>query len=108
MELERRVRRLRRRHAEKVSESYGALREQYLKAAGYGKDTGKRPFITHFTGCQPCSGDHNPMYGGDSCWKGIETALNFADNQVLRNFGFVHPDLLDSSSVSALPFDFAS
>ncbi|CAK9184137.1 unnamed protein product [Ilex paraguariensis] len=99
------MRRLRWRHAEKVSESYGALREQYLKQEGYGKDTGRRPFITHFTGCQPCSGDHNPMYGGNSCWRGMERALNFADYQVLRNYGFVHPDLLDSAFVLPLPFD---
>ncbi|CAL5369358.1 unnamed protein product [Camellia sinensis] len=108
MELEKKVHGLRRRHAEKVRESYGEMREDHLKINGYGKGSGRRPFITHFTGCQPCSGNHNPMYAGDSCWKGIERALNFADNQVLRNFGFVHPNLLDSSSVSPLPFDFPS
>ncbi|XP_059645585.1 galactomannan galactosyltransferase 1-like [Cornus florida] len=104
--IEKVVRRLRRRHAEKVSEGYGALWERHLDEAGYWKETGRRPFITHFTGCQPCSGDHNPAYGGDSCWKGLERALNFADNQVLRRYGFVHQDLLDLSSVSSVPFDF--
>ncbi|XP_042493639.1 galactomannan galactosyltransferase 1-like [Macadamia integrifolia] len=91
-EMERRVGVLRRRHAEKVSEHYG---EAYLE---------RRPFITHFTGCQPCSGDHNQMYSGESCWQGMERALNFADNQVLRSFGFVHTHLLNSSSVSPRPF----
>ncbi|KAK9284529.1 hypothetical protein L1049_023704 [Liquidambar formosana] len=107
VELEGGERRLRRRHAEKVSESYGALMDHYLKEAGigHGRDTLSRPFITHFTGCQPCSGDHNKMYSGESCWDGMQRALNFADNQVLRNFGFVHPDLLDSSLVTPLPFD---
>ncbi|KAL6993868.1 hypothetical protein U1Q18_011980 [Sarracenia purpurea var. burkii] len=104
--LEKKVRRLRRRHAEMVTESYSARWEAYLEAAGYRKDAGKRPCITHFTGCQPCSGDHNSMYSGESCWKGIERALNFADNQVIRNYGFVHPGLLDSSDLSPLPFDF--
>lgn len=104
--IEKRVRMLRRRHAEKVSEGYGALWEKYLEEAGYRKDAGKRPCITHFTGCQPCSGNYNPMYTGDSCWKGMEKALNFADNQVLRNYGFVHRDLLDSSFVSPLQFNF--
>ncbi|KAK6151137.1 hypothetical protein DH2020_016069 [Rehmannia glutinosa] len=79
----------RRRHAEAVSESYAAER---------------RPFVTHFTGCQPCSGDHNPAYEGDSCWVGMERALNFADNQVLRNYGFVHPDVGNGSFVRPLPF----
>lgn len=100
------MRMLRRRHAEKVREGYSALREQYLKEVGYGKGSSRRPFITHFTGCQPCSGDHNKLYSGKNCWDAMQKALNFADNQVLRNFGFVHPDLLDSSSVTPLPFDF--
>ncbi|KAA8531553.1 hypothetical protein F0562_006262 [Nyssa sinensis] len=104
--IERGVHRLRRRHAEKVTESYSALREQYLTDAGNGRGSWRRPFITHFTGCQPCSGDHNQMYSGDTCWNGMQRALNFADNQVLRNYGFVHPDPLDSSLVTPLPFDF--
>ncbi|GFY93720.1 Galactosyl transferase GMA12/MNN10 family protein [Actinidia rufa] len=79
--LGKKARRLRRRHAEKVSESYG---------------------------CQPCSGDHSTLYPSHSCWKAMEKALNFADNQVLRNYGFVHRDLLDSSHVSPVPFDFPS
>ncbi|KAJ7952739.1 Galactomannan galactosyltransferase 1 [Quillaja saponaria] len=105
-EMERGVRTLRRRHAEKVSESYGAFREEYLKEAGNGRGSWRRPFITHFTGCQPCSGNHNQMYSDQSCWDGMQKALNFADNQVLRKYGFVHPDLLDSSSVSPIPFDY--
>ncbi|GMH24580.1 hypothetical protein Nepgr_026423 [Nepenthes gracilis] len=95
------VRRLRRRHAEKVSEHYGQLWEPYVESAGYGDDGWRRPFITHFTGCQPCTGKHSPIYEGDSCWEGMKRALNFADNQVLRNYGFMHPDLLESSVLSA-------
>ncbi|CBI25835.3 unnamed protein product, partial [Vitis vinifera] len=79
-------------------ESYAEQREPYLKKAGNGRYSWRRPFITHFTGCQPCSGKHNQMYAGESCWNSMQKALNFADNQVLRNFGFVHPDLLDSST----------
>ncbi|KAE9449599.1 hypothetical protein C3L33_18503, partial [Rhododendron williamsianum] len=104
--IEKEVPRLRRRHAEKVSEGYAEMMEPYLKEAGYGRWSWRRPFITHFTGCQPCSGKHNKMYSGKSCWDGMQRALNFADNQVLRSFGYVHPDLLDSSSVSPLPLDF--
>lgn len=103
--IEKQVVKLRRRHAEAVAESYGKLWEEYLEDAGDRKGGWRRPFITHFTGCQPCSGDHNPSYVGDDCWVGMERALNFADNQVLRNFGFVHPDLRNSS-VSPLAFDF--
>ncbi|KAJ9170546.1 hypothetical protein P3X46_018646 [Hevea brasiliensis] len=104
--IEREDKKLRRRHAEKVSEQYGAFRDVHLKEAGNGKGSWRRPFITHFTGCQPCNGDHNKMYEGDSCWKGMVRALNFADNQVLRKYGFVHPDLLDSKTVQETPFDY--
>jgi hypothetical protein len=45
------------------------------------------------------------MYAADDCWDGMERALNFADNQVLRTFGFFHPNLLDKS-VSPLPFGY--
>lgn len=96
---------LRRRHAEKVSEAYGVIREEYLKDAGYGKGSWRRPFVTHFTGCQPCSGKYNEMYTADACWNGMKKALNFADNQVIRKFGFVHKDIGDNG-VSSLPFDY--
>ncbi|PQQ12442.1 glycosyltransferase 6-like [Prunus yedoensis var. nudiflora] len=86
---------LRRRHAEKVNEWYDTEREKYLKRRE------RRPFVTHFTGCQPCSGEHNPQYSADLCWNEMKRALNYADNQVLKNYGFVHPEL-SSSDVSAV------
>lgn len=104
--IEKRERRLRRRHAEKVREGYGKVWEEQLKDAGYGRGSWRRPFMTHFTGCQPCSGDHNQMYSGQSCWDAMQIALNFADNQVLRRYGFVHRDLLDTATVLPVPFDF--
>lgn len=105
LEIEKRDEKLRRRHAEKVSDQYGAFREEHLGAAGYGLGSWRRPFITHFTGCQPCSGNHNEMYSGESCWDSMRKALNFADNQVLRSFGFMHPHPLDPS-VDAVPFNY--
>ncbi|CAM6128469.1 unnamed protein product [Calypogeia fissa] len=51
------------------------------------------PFTTHFTGCQPCSGASNELYEGNTCLDGMEKAFNFADNQVLRPFGFEHENL---------------
>ncbi|OIT08532.1 putative glycosyltransferase 7 [Nicotiana attenuata] len=101
--IEKKMPSLRRRHAEKVSERYGKLWEEYLI-----KDKWRMPFITHFTGCEPCSGDYNPIYSWETCYNAMQKALNLADNQVLRKYGFVHKDLLDSSSVSPLPFDFPS
>ncbi|GAV57712.1 Glyco_transf_34 domain-containing protein [Cephalotus follicularis] len=106
LEMERGAAELRRRHAEKVSERYGDEREKYLREAGNGRGSWRRPFITHFTGCQPCSGDHNQMYAGETCWSGMVKALNFADNQIMRKFGFVHPDLLTTSPLTPVPFDY--
>ncbi|XP_058080941.1 glycosyltransferase 6-like [Magnolia sinica] len=105
-ELERGVRRLRRRHAEKVSGYYGEIREEHMKGWGIGQGSLRRPFITHFVGCEPCSGTHNEIYTWESCREGMERALNFADDQVLRNFGFGREDLLDVGTVVPREYDF--
>ncbi|KAM0916481.1 hypothetical protein ACQ4PT_010150 [Festuca glaucescens] len=49
------------------------------------------PFVTHFVGCKPCGsyGD----YPVEQCLGGMERAFNFADNQVLRLYGFRHRSL---------------
>ncbi|KAH7850656.1 hypothetical protein Vadar_001038 [Vaccinium darrowii] len=105
--MEKRVRFLRRRQAEKTVGSLAVVRERYLKAAGYGKGSWRRPFVTHFMACKQCNmGNNDPMYMGDSCSVGMEKALNFADNQVLRQYGFVRPDLTNPYNLSVLPFDF--
>nr|XP_043618078.1 putative glycosyltransferase 7 [Erigeron canadensis] len=97
------MRMLRRRHAEKVSEGYGMLREALLKDAGYDEfGRWRRPFVTHFAGCQPCNGKHNVSFTRDRCRDAMNKALSFADDQMLRNYGFVHRDLYDSSVVSPL------
>ncbi|XP_047968135.1 putative glycosyltransferase 7 [Salvia hispanica] len=101
-EMERNVGALRRRHAEKVGDGYARVWEEQLK----GKEGLRRPLVTHFTGCQPCTGNHNPMYSSESCSDAMTKALAFADNQVLRNYGFMHPDLHDPSTVIPLPFDY--
>ncbi|KAI9074574.1 hypothetical protein K1719_043415 [Acacia pycnantha] len=90
---------LRKRHAEKQNVWYGGVREEYMKAKGGVRR--RRAFVTHFTGCQPCSGQHNPSYDGEKCWKEMERALNFGDNQVIRSYGFIHRDL-HTSAVSLL------
>ncbi|PWA51190.1 galactosyl transferase GMA12/MNN10 family protein [Artemisia annua] len=50
------------------------------------------PFVTHFVGCKPCGsyGD----YPVQRCLSSIERAFNFADNQVLKLYGFRHRGLL--------------
>ncbi|GJS63334.1 galactosyl transferase [Tanacetum coccineum] len=92
LEIEKSDRMLRRRHAEKVSETYGVLREPSLKDAGNEFGSWRRPFVTHFAGCQPCIGKRtrNPSFTLEGCKNAMDKALNFADNQVLRNYGFVH------------------
>lgn len=106
LETEKKVAVLRRRRAEVASEAYGKLWELYLRDDGGNDVAWRRPFITHFTGCQPCSGAHNPAYDGNSCWDGMDKALTFADNQVLRNYGFMHADIPNSSVLSPLRYNF--
>ncbi|XP_072951799.1 probable glycosyltransferase 2 [Typha angustifolia] len=49
------------------------------------------PFVTHFVGCKPCGsyGD----YPVERCLNSMERAFNFADNQLLRLYGFAHKAL---------------
>ncbi|KAK9749595.1 hypothetical protein RND81_02G137000 [Saponaria officinalis] len=104
-ELETQVGSLRTRHAEKAGKKYRAEWQTRLDAAntnGFTMGSWRRPFMTHFTGCEPCSGDHNPTYTKEACEGGMITALNFADSQVLRNFGYTRPDLYNSSRVEPL------
>ncbi|XP_047327745.1 probable xyloglucan 6-xylosyltransferase 3 [Impatiens glandulifera] len=67
---------------------YEEMIEKYKP--GYGDD--RWPFVTHFVGCKPCG-----SYGGYSaerCLKNMERAFNFADNQVIKLYGFRHLGLL--------------
>ncbi|CAL4984201.1 unnamed protein product [Urochloa decumbens] len=101
---------LRRRHAEREHLRYAAARNAAVSGvvpgpAGGGYKGWRRPLITHFVGCQPCSGEQNPMYTKQSCDDGMRAALGFADDQVLRAYGFRHAGLLNDS-VRPLPFDY--
>ncbi|CAL4984202.1 unnamed protein product [Urochloa decumbens] len=101
---------LRRRHAEREHARYAAARnaavgEEVPGPAGGGEDGWRRPFVTHFVGCQPCSGGRNPMYSRESCDGGMRRALAFADDQVLRAYGFRHAGPLNES-ILPLPFDY--
>uniref|UniRef100_A0A7N0TMU2 Uncharacterized protein n=1 Tax=Kalanchoe fedtschenkoi TaxID=63787 RepID=A0A7N0TMU2_KALFE len=88
--------RLRRRRAEKATDVYDTKRRVEQRGL-----VGP-PIMMHFAGCQPCSGKHNPAYGAESCWAGMEQALTYADNQVLRSFGLAHMNLSDPGAVSPL------
>ncbi|RLM80285.1 alpha-6-galactosyltransferase [Panicum miliaceum] len=94
---------LRRRRAAHAAARNAALAGAGLSEAGV--NGWRRPFVTHFTGCQPCSGQRNEHYTGASCDEGMRRALNFADDQVLRAYGFRHAGPL-SDDVQPLPFDY--
>lgn len=90
---------LRRKHAEGEHALYAAARSAALrkKDGGVpGPDGGgqraswRRPFVTHFTGCNPCGGKPNEIYSNETCADGMRRALNLADDQVLRAYGFRH------------------
>ncbi|AQK57543.1 probable glycosyltransferase 6 [Zea mays] len=101
---------LRRRHAEREHLRYAAARNAAVRAVVPGPDGGgqsgwRRPFVTHFTGCNPCGGKRNSIYTREICEDGMRRALGFADDQVLRAYGFRHAAPLNDS-VRALPFDY--
>ncbi|CAL4987651.1 unnamed protein product [Urochloa decumbens] len=102
---------IRRRHAEREHLRYAAARNAAVREAGVpGPDGGgqagwRRPFVTHFTGCNPCGGRRNPMYSREICEGGMRRALAFADDQVLRAYGFRHAGPRNESIVP-LPFDY--
>lgn len=56
---------------------------------GYGDE--RWPFVTHFVGCKPCKLGAAPE--SEECFKQMERAFNFADNQVLERYGFTHSAL---------------
>ena len=72
------------------------LAENYedIKIEKSPKDLGHtQPFISDFVGCKPCSksvGDYND---GMSCFKQMQRAFNFADNQLLELYGVHHRTL---------------
>ena len=101
---------LRRRHAEGEHARYAALRNEAVAKsvqgpAGGGQTGWRRPFVTHFTGCQPCGGKPNEIYSNESCANGMRRALTFADDQVLRAYGFRHDGPL-SDDVRPIPFGY--
>ncbi|PNT63497.1 probable glycosyltransferase 6 [Brachypodium distachyon] len=101
---------LRRRHAEAEHALYAAARNAVVGRAvpgpaGGGQTGWRRPFITHFAGCQPCGGTPNVIFPNGSCAEGVRRALNFADDQVLRAYGFRHAGPL-SDVVQPLPFGY--
>ncbi|KAM0841633.1 hypothetical protein ACQ4PT_058897 [Festuca glaucescens] len=101
---------LRRRHSEGEHARYAAARNAAAKRsvpgpAGGGQTGWRRPFVTHFTGCQPCGGKPNEIYSKETCADGMRRALTFADDQVLRAYGFRQSGPL-SDDVRPLPFGY--
>ncbi|CAM6127057.1 unnamed protein product [Calypogeia fissa] len=69
------------------------------------------PWITHFTGCSPCSGGNNPEFSYEMCMLNITKAFNFAENQVLAYMGYEHATILSTEIVrvrneTTRPLDF--
>ncbi|KAJ7567530.1 hypothetical protein O6H91_02G151500 [Diphasiastrum complanatum] len=62
---------------------------------GYGDE--RWPFVTHFVGCEMCSGETNAKYSAEKCRKNVERAFNLADDQILQIYGFHHQSLQSSN-----------
>ncbi|TVU47327.1 hypothetical protein EJB05_06923, partial [Eragrostis curvula] len=69
-----------------IVDRYEELRRKG-KPGGAGEEAW--PLVTHFVGCKPCGGDDG-TYEPERCQRGMERALNFADDQILRLYGFEH------------------
>lgn len=72
-------------------DKYELMMEKYHP--GLGDD--RWPFVTHFVGCKPCKGNAGE-YSNSRCFKEMERAFNFADNQVLERYGLQHVALSTS------------
>lgn len=79
----------------------GKFVEKSLNQPGLGND--RWPFVTHFVGCKPClkTGGDYPV---DTCFRQMERAFDFADNQILDALGFRHRKL-GSSKVTRIRED---
>ncbi|XP_077224145.1 putative xyloglucan 6-xylosyltransferase 5 [Tasmannia lanceolata] len=82
--------------------------EEMLEKYHPGLGDERWPFVTHFVGCKPCGsyGD----YPVERCLSSMERAFNFADNQVLRLYGFRHrglssPKLKRTRNETATPLE---
>lgn len=73
---------------EGLVDKYEEMMERYHPGLG----DERWPFVTHFVGCKPCGSYAD--YAEERCFKGMERAFNFADNQVLELYGFSHRGLL--------------
>ncbi|CAI5535581.1 unnamed protein product [Closterium sp. Naga37s-1] len=70
-----------------ITPHYEELMDKYHP--GYGDH--RWPLITHFVGCKPCGKIGQIEYEETQrCVENMERAFNFADNQVLRKFGYEH------------------
>lgn len=65
--------------------------EEYIENYHPGLGDHRWPLVTHFVGCKPCGkfGD----YPIERCFKQMDRAYNFGDNQVLQIYGFEHKSL---------------
>uniref|UniRef100_A0ACD5WQ23 Uncharacterized protein n=1 Tax=Avena sativa TaxID=4498 RepID=A0ACD5WQ23_AVESA len=71
-----------------IVDRYEEMRSKWRP--GLGDD--RWPLVTHFVGCKPCGGQ-GATYDAAECRRGMERALNFADDQILKLYGFQHESL---------------
>uniref|UniRef100_A0A0E0KCR3 Glycosyltransferase n=1 Tax=Oryza punctata TaxID=4537 RepID=A0A0E0KCR3_ORYPU len=66
--------------------------DRYEELRRAGRGDGRWPFVTHFVGCKPCR-RYADSYPAERCRRGMERAFNFADDQILKLYGFAHESL---------------
>ncbi|XP_062213456.1 probable glycosyltransferase 4 [Phragmites australis] len=71
-----------------IVDRYEEMRRKWAPGLG----DGRWPLVTHFVGCKPCGGQY-ASYDEARCRRGMERAFSFADDQILRLYGFEHESL---------------
>ncbi|KAG8063676.1 hypothetical protein GUJ93_ZPchr0003g17823 [Zizania palustris] len=66
--------------------------EELRRTGRPGPGDNQWPLVTHFVGCKPCR-RYVDSYPSERCRRGMERAFNFADDQILKLYGFAHESL---------------
>ncbi|CAM6112130.1 unnamed protein product [Calypogeia fissa] len=64
-----------------------SVTEELEVIEGYGRGDPRWPVATHFTGCSRCGGREG-AYPWEKCLREMQRAMDFADNQVYRRYGY--------------------
>ncbi|GBG84088.1 hypothetical protein CBR_g37963 [Chara braunii] len=71
--------------------------DSFMEPDAWKGDGNSPPFVVHFCGCSLCFKKFTDDF--EECQRQHERAFNFANNQIIREFGFMHRNLSSSEVV---------